>query len=125
MVIMYTLLSLALMAGLFLLIEPERTGPGAGDESEPGFLWLQRVGQASLLLYVAHLLVLYRVGWSGYTLASVWGGALDGWEAAALFLGLAVAMTALAEGWQWAKQRSDVRPWVRRIGGALAAACFI
>ena len=124
-VTMYALLSLALMAGFFLLIEPGRDGSDRSDEPRPRFVWLQRVGRASLLLYVAHLLILYRAGWNGYTLASVWGGGLDGWEAAALFLGLAVAMTALAEVWRWAKQQRARRLWAQGIGSALAAACLV
>jgi len=123
-----TLLALALMAVFYLTIEPKTgtSGDAGSETNRPGRLlrWFGRIGQASLLLYVAHLLVLYRAGWGGRTLASMWGGALSGWEAAAVFLVLAAAMTGLAWIWRRAKQDQTWRVAAQVFGLLLAVFCL-
>lgn len=113
----YLLLSLATMALFYLALEP--TQSGQAQPQDPG--WLEIVGQESLLLYVAHLLVLYRLGWNEHTLASTFGNALGPWGVIALFIALSIAMAGLALGWQRTKENRSLRVWVQVIGLTIAA----
>jgi uncharacterized membrane protein len=123
-----TLLALALMAAFYLTIEPKtsESGDAWSETNRPGRMlrWFGRIGQASLLLYVAHLLVLYRAAWGGHTLASMWGDAMSGWGTAILFLALAAAMTGVAWIWRRAKQHHTWRVAAQVFGLLLVIFCL-
>jgi hypothetical protein len=64
------------------------------------------VSRESLLVYVAHLLVIYGTFWNNHSLAFLYGHTLTLLQAVALTFGLTAAMVLLATVWSRLKQRS-------------------
>ncbi|HWP81598.1 MAG TPA: heparan-alpha-glucosaminide N-acetyltransferase domain-containing protein [Bacteroidota bacterium] len=60
----------------------------------------------SLLVYAAHLLVIYGDFWSGKSVANLYGKTFNVWECLLATLALMALMVYLAKGWGWLKQRS-------------------
>lgn len=64
------------------------------------------VGRESLLVYTAHLLIIYGTFWNQKGLAGLFGGTFSIFECVAATLGLALLMVFSAKGWSWLKQYS-------------------
>ncbi|MBI3586066.1 MAG: DUF1624 domain-containing protein [Ignavibacteriales bacterium] len=63
-------------------------------------------GRESLLVYTAHLLLIYGTFWNEKGLSGLFGGTFSVLECVAATLGLAVLMVFFAKGWSWLKQYS-------------------
>ncbi|MBI3787991.1 MAG: DUF1624 domain-containing protein [Ignavibacteriales bacterium] len=64
------------------------------------------VGRESLLVYTAHLLIIYGTFWNEKGLAGLFGGSFSIVECIAATLGLTLLMVLFAKGWSWLKQYS-------------------
>lgn len=74
------------------------------------------MSKESLLVYTAHLLVIYGRFWGGSSLAYRYGETLSLVQGILATLGLMLLMVVAAKGWSWLKQRS--MPWARFISYA-------
>jgi cytochrome bd-type quinol oxidase subunit 2 len=89
-----------------------------------GFWWYEQirrtersfvlaVSRETLLVYAAHLLIIYGTFWNERSLSDLYGRSLSLAECAAATLGLAILMVIAAELWGRIKQKS--RPLARNI----------
>lgn len=74
------------------------------------------VGRESLLVYTAHLLIIYGTFWNEKGLSGLFGGTFSVVESIAATLGLALLMVFSAKGWSWLKQYS--KPTSRMVAYA-------
>lgn len=74
------------------------------------------VSRESLLVYTAHLLVIYGRFWDGQSPAALYGGSFSIAACILGTLGLILLMIVLAKVWGWIKRRSF--PWARYISYA-------
>lgn len=65
------------------------------------------VGRESLLVYTAHLLIIYGTFWNEKGLSGLFGGTFSVVESIAATLGLALLMVFSAKGWSWLKHYSQ------------------
>ncbi|MGE4073376.1 MAG: heparan-alpha-glucosaminide N-acetyltransferase domain-containing protein [Lysobacterales bacterium] len=84
-------------------------------------IWVRRVGQHSLLLYVAHLLLLYGSPISP-GLKSIFEGRLDVWHSAGLVVLIFIALALMLLAWEALEARQGPRfARVRRLAVAVVA----
>ena len=82
--------------------------------------WLQVVSRESLMVYVAHLFLIYRLPYRGETVYDVLGQSMSVNQCIALTLGMVVLMILLAKSWSWMKM-NHLKTF--RLG--LSAACVL
>ncbi len=63
------------------------------------------LNREALLVYVAHIVVLYRLPLGSASLSRIYSKSLSAWEYAALTFGLILLMWAMARGWGWMRSR--------------------
>jgi uncharacterized membrane protein len=80
-------------------------------------------GRESLLIYTAHLLVIYGRFWGGRSIAFLYGESFTALQCAAATLGLAIVMIVVAKVWGWLKRTS--LPWARYISYATGVVVLI
>ena len=68
-----------------------------------GKSWLQVASRESLMVYVAHLFLIYRLPFRGETVYEVLGQSMSVNQCIALTLGMIVLMILLAKVWSWMK----------------------
>lgn len=85
--------------------------------------WIMTLSRESLLVYVAHIVVLYHFPLESARLARIYGKSLSLWECAGVTFGLMVLMWVLAASWSWLKlhhkQRSQYLVYWTGIGAIL------
>lgn len=111
----WVLCALGVMAGVDCLLVPYRRKPGAIRR------WIRVISQQSLVVYVAHLVILYGSPLNRGLRSFLWRK-LDWMDSSLVALGLFVAMGLLLVAWQAVDERFP-RPFfhVRRAGVALMA----
>ncbi len=102
-----------LLAGLWWYVRFRRT-----DRS-----FVLDVSRETLLVYAAHLLIIYGTFWNDRSLAGIYGKSLNLWECAAATVLLSGAMIGLAIAWGRIKAAS--RPLGRSISFAGALIAFL
>jgi uncharacterized membrane protein len=68
-----------------------------------GGKFVREISRESLLVYVLHILIIYRLSWNNQSLSSLYRGSLNLWESSALVLLLALLMWVSAKCWSWVK----------------------
>jgi len=113
----FTVVARTILTGTILsvlLVSIDAPGKGLRSSSRGGGLgrWTAFVGRQSLFVYVAHLLVLYRVDWQHVSLAGAFESRL-GWVAV---LGIVGGVTVITVGLAWGWQSLSDLPWYQRYG---------
>jgi hypothetical protein len=85
------------------------------------------VGRESLMVYTAHLLVIYGRFWNERSLAFYYGETWSVTQCIASTLLLAAVMSAAAIGWGWMKRNHMplARVWFWLFSGTVTAMFFI
>jgi uncharacterized membrane protein len=65
--------------------------------------WIMTLSRESLLVYVAHIVILYHVPLGNASLARIYGKSLSLWECAGVTSALMLLMWAMALAWGWLK----------------------
>jgi membrane associated rhomboid family serine protease len=81
------------------------------------------VSKESLLVYTAHLLVIYGRFWNGNSPAHSYGGSFSISQSVVATVGLILLMLVLAKGWTTLKQNS--MRWARYVSYATGIILFI
>lgn len=81
------------------------------------------VSRESLLVYTAHLLVIYGRFWNDQSPAAIYGGTFSIVECIGGTIGLILIMVAAAKVWGWTKKRTF--PWARYISYAAGVTTLI
>jgi hypothetical protein len=68
-----------------------------------GEAWLQVVSRESLMIYVAHLFLIYRLPYRGETLYDIFKQSMSVKQCLALTLGMILLMILMAKFWSWMK----------------------
>ena len=71
-----------------------------------GAALVREISRESLLVYVSHILIIYRVSRDNQSLSSIYGNSLSLSESTALLAGLVFLMWVAASLWTWVKKRS-------------------
>lgn len=69
--------------------------------------FVQDISGESLLVYVLHILIIFRLSQNNRSLSSVYGNSLNLWISAVLLAGLVILMWMAAILWTWMKKRSQ------------------
>ncbi len=68
---------------------------------------VREISRESLLVYILHILIIYRVSRNNQSLSSVYGNSLTLWESMAILTGLVFLMWLAASVWTLFKQKSQ------------------
>jgi len=84
---------------------------------------VREISRESLLVYVLHILIIYRLSENNRSLSSVYGNSLTLWQSAAILTGLIFLMWMAAIVWTSIKQRSQRNS--RRVAYSTAILAFL
>ncbi len=88
--------------------------------------WMTTLSRESLLLYVAHILVLYRLPGDGVSLSSVYGKSLSFVECGAVIVFVVLLMWIMATTWSWLKSQHRKRArHLSYVAGTAAVLLFL